>query len=154
MCWCQHDFDQKKRCNFSLNHNSANFYWPKVKIDKRQKALHWRQNGCDGVSSHRRLICLLTRLFRRRSKKQQSSASLAFVRGIHGWPVDSPHKGPITRKCFHLMTSSWKLGSAQSISYCGRDNFSLSWPTWVHNGRSRLFHGLLTQPHRQAFACS
>ena len=31
-------------------------------------------------------------------KKHQSSASLAFVRGIHRWPVNSPHKGPETRK--------------------------------------------------------
>ena len=30
--------------------------------------------------------------------KHQSSASLAFVRGIHRWPVDSPHKEPVTRK--------------------------------------------------------
>ena len=27
-------------------------------------------------------------------RKHQSSASLAFVRGIHRWPVNSPHKGP------------------------------------------------------------
>ena len=33
-------------------------------------------------------------------RKHQSSASLAFVRGIHRWPVDSPHKGPVTRKMF------------------------------------------------------
>ena len=31
-------------------------------------------------------------------RKHQSSPSLAFVRGIHRWPVDSPHKEPITRK--------------------------------------------------------
>ena len=31
-------------------------------------------------------------------RKHQSSASLAFVRGIHLWPVNSPHKGPVTRK--------------------------------------------------------
>ena len=43
--------------------------------------------------------CWLRRLFKRRSNKfYQSSALLAFVRGIHRWPVDSPHKGPITRK--------------------------------------------------------
>ena len=30
--------------------------------------------------------------------KLQSSASLAFVRGIHWGPVNSPHKGPVTRK--------------------------------------------------------
>ena len=32
-------------------------------------------------------------------RKHQSSTSLAFVR-------NSPHKWPVTRKCFHLMTSS------------------------------------------------
>ena len=31
-------------------------------------------------------------------RKYQSSASLAFVQGIHRWPVNSPHKGPLTRK--------------------------------------------------------
>ena len=33
-------------------------------------------------------------------KKHQSSASLAFVRGIHRWPVHFPHKRPVTRKIF------------------------------------------------------
>ena len=33
-------------------------------------------------------------------RKHQSSASLAFVRGIHRWPVNSPHKGPATPKMF------------------------------------------------------
>ena len=32
--------------------------------------------------------------------KHQSSASLAFVRGIHWWLMNSPHKGPVTRKMF------------------------------------------------------
>ena len=32
-------------------------------------ALQWRHNERDGVSNHRRLDCLLKRLFRRRSKK-------------------------------------------------------------------------------------
>ena len=39
-------------------------------------------------------------------RKQQSSASLAFVWGIHRWPVNSPHKWPVSQKCLHLMTSS------------------------------------------------
>ena len=42
-------------------------------------------------------------------RKHQSSASLAFVRGFHRGPVNSPHKGPVTRKMFHLMTSSWSF---------------------------------------------
>ena len=35
-------------------------------------------------------------------RKYQSSMSLAFVREIHWWPVNSPHKGPVTRKMFPL----------------------------------------------------
>ena len=31
-------------------------------------------------------------------RKYQTSTSLAFVGGIHQWPVNSPHKGPVTRK--------------------------------------------------------
>ena len=33
-------------------------------------------------------------------RKHQSSASLAFVRGIHRGPENSPHKWPVTRKMF------------------------------------------------------
>ena len=33
-------------------------------------------------------------------RKHQSSASLAFVQGIHRGPVNSPHKGPVMRKMF------------------------------------------------------
>ena len=40
-------------------------------------------------------------------RKYQSSVSLAFVRRIHRWRVNSPHKVPVTRQGFHLMTSSW-----------------------------------------------
>ena len=33
-------------------------------------------------------------------RKLQSSASLAFVWGIHRWPMNSPHEWPVTRKMF------------------------------------------------------
>ena len=33
-------------------------------------------------------------------RNYQSSASLAFVRAIHRWPVKSPHKCPVPRKMF------------------------------------------------------
>ena len=78
-------------------------YDPKHRISRyfsRPEALQWRYNRSDGVSNHRRLDFLLNRLFRRRSKEHQSSASLIFVRGIHRWPVDSPHKGAVTSKMF------------------------------------------------------
>ena len=38
-------------------------------------------------------------------KKHQRSASLAFVRGIHQWAVNSPHKGPVTQK---MCPISWR----------------------------------------------
>ena len=39
-------------------------------------------------------------------RKNQSSSSRAFVRGIHRWTVNSRHKGRLNRNCFHFMTSS------------------------------------------------
>ena len=42
-------------------------------------------------------------------RKHQSSASLAFVWGIHRGPVNSPHKGPVTRKMFRFDgVTMWK----------------------------------------------
>ena len=54
-------------------------------------------------------------------RKYRSSARLAFFRGNHRWPVNSPHtKGQLRGKRFHLMTSSWykgisELGDGRSI---------------------------------------
>ena len=57
-----------------------------------------RHYGRDGVSNHQPHHCLLNRLSSADQRKHQGSASLAFVRGIHRWPVNSPHKWPVTRK--------------------------------------------------------
>ena len=62
--------------------------------------LQWRHNERDGISNHQPHDCLLSRLFRRIAKKTSNPSSLAFVRGIHRWPVNFPHKGPATRKMF------------------------------------------------------
>ena len=43
-------------------------------------------------------------------RKHQSSGSLAFARGIHRWPVNSPHKGSVTRKMCPLDDVIMKLG--------------------------------------------
>ena len=72
-----------------------------------RQLLEWRHNERDGVSNHQLLDCLLNRLFRRRSKKTSKLRVTGFVRRIHRWPVNSPHKGPVTRKCVYLKTSSW-----------------------------------------------
>ena len=47
-------------------------------------------------------------------RKHQSSTSLAFLRGIHRGPVNSPHKGPVTRKMFPFDdVIMWCLSSTQ-----------------------------------------
>ena len=74
-------------------------------------SLRWRHNGRDSASNHQPHECLLNRLIRRRSKKTSNSTSLAFVWVIHRGPVNSPHKWPVTRKCFHLMTPSCSFTS-------------------------------------------
>ena len=46
-------------------------------------------------------------------RKHQSSASLAFVWGIHRWPVNSPHKCPVTRKMAEVISHTahdWRFG--------------------------------------------
>ena len=63
-------------------------------------SLQCRHNERDGLSNYRRLDGLLNSLFRRRSKKTSSSSSLAFVRGIQRWSLNSPHKRPVKRKMF------------------------------------------------------
>ena len=50
-------------------------------------------------------------------RKHQSSASLAFVRGIHRSSVNSPHKGPVTRKMFPFDDDIMLNQSARLLSY-------------------------------------
>ena len=72
-------------------------------------------------------------------RRHQSSLSLAFVRGIHRWPVNSPHKGSVTRKIFpfydvimiyHSMICKFGL-------QCGNAKFGQNWgffcPVWPWN---------------------
>ena len=69
-------------------------------------SLQWHHNGQDGVKITNLTIVYSTVYSGAYPRKHQSSASLAFVWGIHRRPVNSPHKWPVTWKCFHLMTSS------------------------------------------------
>ena len=68
--------------------------------DRRNASVQWRHNGSDGVSIHQPRHCLPIVCSDADERKHHSSASLAFVRGIHRWPVNSPHKWPVMRKMF------------------------------------------------------
>ena len=105
--WAAHS-----RCDWfsigSLKTNVSDFfeikkYWIKVYLKMPywngrhlflSQTLRWRHNERDSVSSHQPHDCLLNGLFRRRSKK----TSKLRVTGL--CVVNSPHKGPVTRKMF------------------------------------------------------
>ena len=70
----------------------------------------WRHNGHDGVSNHQPRLYLLNGVFRRRSKK------ISKIRVTGLCAENSPETGEFpaqmasyAKKCFHLMTSSWKM---------------------------------------------
>ena len=62
--------------------------------------LQWRHNERDGVSNFQPHVCLLTVYSGAHQRKHRSSSSLASVWRNHRWPVNSPHKWPVTRKMF------------------------------------------------------
>ena len=83
-------------------------------------------------------------------RKYQSSASLAFVRRIHRGPVNSPHKGPVTRKMFpfyDVIMDYWCPGSvvfshfygatAMASSYKQRMKGSWKSQRWFHHALNR-----------------
>ena len=99
-------------------------------------------------------IVYLTAYSRRRSKEYQSSASLAFVRGTHRWPVNSSHKGPVTRKMFPFddvtkgrpacfvvfflfscdQAALWMVFSVcPSVCLSVRHTFLTMFPSWYHH---------------------
>ena len=52
--------------------------------------------------------------------KYQSFMSLAFVQGIHQWPVNSPHRGPVTRKMFSfddVIMWHWHILGSRVVTY-------------------------------------
>ena len=63
-------------------------------------SLQWHHNEHDGISNPGVLILYSTAYSGTDQRKHQGSASLAFVRGIHRWPVNPPHKRPVMLKMF------------------------------------------------------
>ena len=74
-------------------------------------SLLWRHNGLDGVSNHRPYHWVLNRLFKRRSQKTSKLRVTGLCEGNS--PVNSPHKGPVTRKMLPfddvIMWGKWSV---------------------------------------------
>ena len=72
-------------------------------------------------------------------RKPQSPVSLAFVRGFHWWSVDSPHKGPVTRKMLsfddvimirpiaYILTTCFQISSPSRLRNSGFIAFPMLW---------------------------
>ena len=71
-----------------------------------QTTLQWRHNVRDDLSNYQCLHCLFRRLFRRRSKKTSKLRVTGLCEGNRPETGSFPHKGPVSGKCFQLMTSS------------------------------------------------
>ena len=54
---------------------------------------------------------------RRRSITTSKLRVTGFVRGIHRWPVNSPHKGPVTRKMFPFARVTHWLSCALQVFF-------------------------------------
>ena len=88
--------------------------------------LHWRHNDHDGVSNHQPHGCFLNRLFTRRSKKTSNLCVTGLCVGNS--PVNSPHKGPVTRKMFPIYDVIMILDDRESIMGASAERSS---PKWV-----------------------
>ena len=100
---------------------------------------HRRHNDYGGVSNHQPRGCLLKRLFRRKSKETSKLRVTGLCVGNSPGPVNSPHKGPVTRKMFpfddFIMSQGPidnKLLLVQVIAWCNRPRsedfvFSVIW---------------------------
>ena len=71
-----------------------------IRVRVHHNTLHWRHNDHDGVLNHQPHGCLLDRLFRRKSKEASKTRVTGLCAGKSPGPVNSPHKGPVTRKMF------------------------------------------------------
>ena len=75
-------------------------------------------------------------------RKQQSSASLAFVRGIHRRPVNSPRKWPVTRKKLPfddiIMTSLHYWLALNYVLIYNKTGLGLAGNRWTHWGRDKM----------------
>ena len=86
-------------------------------------------------------------------RKHESSASLAFVRGIHRWPMNSPHKWPVTRIMFpfddvimfspiryiHRFSSRSKECSSKSYQPDGTTHAQFPFHSATINGKGAVY---------------
>ena len=76
-------------------------------------------------------------------RKHQNSASLAFVRGIRRGPVNSSHKGPVTRKMFPFDDVIMRAGNLFRSQSIGHIHYRQSTYLCVESIFNKLHHKLI-----------
>ena len=109
--------------------------------------LNRRHNEWDGVSNNHLHYCLLNRYLGTDQRKHQSFASLASAWGIRRWPVNSPHKGPVTRKMFPFWWRHHVLVTCQSVLNIPFMVPSLTLPTIVSMTVKQPFRIQVNESH-------
>ena len=101
--WCRlHNGNMTKILVKFRTIHAGILYIPLIIPKQVYSSLLWGHNGRAGVSNHQPHHYLLNCLLGTDQRKHPSSASLDFVRGVHRWPMNSPHKWSVTRKRFSL----------------------------------------------------
>ena len=69
-------------------------------------------------------------------RKHQSSASLGPVRGIHLWPVNSPHQGPVTQQLCPIddVIKIWSRTSILYVKDTGYHDLKSTLHLFINNG--------------------
>ena len=105
-------------------------------------SIRWHHNGLDSVSNHQPHHCLLNRLFRRR-RKHQSSASLAFVWGIHRGPAQMASNAEnVSIMSFHVISHKMSFyNSCSTPGYCILIYLSRHWMVVTRQSMTRSSNG-------------
>ena len=101
--------EKSSRFDFKFwNHFENNIYhqyvlwWEPCVTDRLVSMIHYNDVIMGAIASQITSLTIVYSIVYSDAdqRKHQSSASLAFVRGIHRGPVNYPHKWPVTRKMF------------------------------------------------------
>ena len=148
----------------------SRIYCVQVSIDSRADtpSLHYNDVMMSAIASRITSLTIVysTVCSRRRSKKTSKIRVTGLCEGIHRWPVNSPHKGTVTRKMFPFEDVIVKRLTGQvstSTVICPR--WAPCWPhepcyqgwafevrRWVNNCIQSLFRNVITCscPNRHA----
>ena len=106
-----------------------------TEVMNRWPPIRWRHNDHDGGSNHQPYGCLLNRLFRCKSKKTSKLRVTGLCVGNSPGPVNSPHKGPVTRKMFPFDDVIMVFSINNRLVFANK-------PTWYYHTKVNFFSEL------------